>query len=299
MARLAMFASVISLKRVPGLAAMTSGAAHRLLAGNVNAASLISGAATVQAGGTDNPPTTGARPRPAVTRRGFCRAQCRRRRWHRGRVRASGGKRKPASCNVVRMSSAFPCVASSRSSSSSYVKSVNKPTVFSGVSAAWATFGKNRCFPRSPIAPRHGGSRRRRCEPLHCRGGRLGSRRLRARRGRCPGGGLRCRTERSQRRRGRRRARVAIHRRGILCPHLRVEGLGERDRRGVLPEHIGRHQRLQQGAVGRDHRRGHHRRERHLIGRRRRFGLGSCLLGLDGSGSHPRHKGCGCGRHRC
>ncbi len=60
MARLAMFASVISLNRVPGPAAMTSGAAPRLLAGDVNAASLISGAATVQACGTDNLPTVGA-----------------------------------------------------------------------------------------------------------------------------------------------------------------------------------------------------------------------------------------------
>jgi hypothetical protein len=61
MARLAMFARVISLKRVPGLlAAMTSGAAPKLAAGDVNAASLISGAATVQARGTDNPPTDGA-----------------------------------------------------------------------------------------------------------------------------------------------------------------------------------------------------------------------------------------------
>jgi hypothetical protein len=60
MARLAMFAKVISLKRLPGLAAMTSGAAPRLVVGNVNAASLISGAATVQACGTDNLPTVGA-----------------------------------------------------------------------------------------------------------------------------------------------------------------------------------------------------------------------------------------------
>ena len=60
MARPAMLARVISLKRIPGLAAMTSGAAPRLAAGGVNAASLISGAATVQAGGTDNLPTVGA-----------------------------------------------------------------------------------------------------------------------------------------------------------------------------------------------------------------------------------------------
>jgi hypothetical protein len=61
MARLAMFARVISLKRLPGLlAAMTSGAAPGLVAGNVTAASLISGAATVQAGGTDNLATVGA-----------------------------------------------------------------------------------------------------------------------------------------------------------------------------------------------------------------------------------------------
>ena len=60
MARLAMFAKVISLKRLPGLAAMTSGAAAMLAAGKVSAASLISGAATVQAGGTDNLPTVGA-----------------------------------------------------------------------------------------------------------------------------------------------------------------------------------------------------------------------------------------------
>ena len=61
MARLAMFARVISLKRLPGLLdAMTSGAAPKPADGDVNAASLISGAATVQACGTDNLPTMGA-----------------------------------------------------------------------------------------------------------------------------------------------------------------------------------------------------------------------------------------------
>src|ERR1700742_250316 len=64
MARPAMFASVISLKRLPGLLdAMTSGAAANPADGDANAASLISGAATVQACGTDNVPTVGARSR--------------------------------------------------------------------------------------------------------------------------------------------------------------------------------------------------------------------------------------------
>ena len=39
---------------------MTSGAAPKPAVGGVNAASLISGAATVHAGGTDNLPTDGA-----------------------------------------------------------------------------------------------------------------------------------------------------------------------------------------------------------------------------------------------
>jgi hypothetical protein len=61
MARLAMFARVISLKRAPGLLpVMASGTAPKLAVGDVNAASLISGAATVQACGTDNLPTVAA-----------------------------------------------------------------------------------------------------------------------------------------------------------------------------------------------------------------------------------------------
>src|ERR1700691_5059314 len=143
MARPAMFASVISLKRLPGLAAMTSGAAPRLVAGNVTAASLISGAATAQPGGTDNPPINGARPRPAVTEGSSAVT---------GRVNSlssstSSGKRKLLSRNVLKIFSPTCCVSSSRSSSSSNVKSVNKPTVFNGVSAAWATPGKNRMIP--------------------------------------------------------------------------------------------------------------------------------------------------------
>jgi hypothetical protein len=57
------------------------------------------------------------------------------------------GKRQWFSTNVFKISSSLEGVASSRSSSSSNVKSVNNPVVFNGVSAAWATFGKNSTFP--------------------------------------------------------------------------------------------------------------------------------------------------------
>ena len=72
---------------------------------------------------------------------------------------------------------------------------------------------------------------------------------------------------------GRRRGRIAIHGAGILGPHLDVVGLGGHDRRRVLPEEIGRHQRHQQHPVGRDHLRRHRHRERSLKRRRRRARL--------------------------
>ncbi len=100
-------------------------------------------------------------------------------------------------------------------------------------------------------------------------------------------GGGRRRGERRQRRCRRGRACVAVHRGGVLGPHLGVVDFGGRDSRGVLPEHVGRDQRHQQGAVGRDHRRRHRRRERGLIGSCRRPGLGGCLFGLRGSRGHP------------
>src|ERR1700759_2994257 len=146
MARLAMFARVISLKRLPGLASMTSGAAATLASGSVSAASLISGAATVQAGGTDNLPTVGACPRPAVTDGTAAGPNA-----ITGRVNplsraTSGGNCQPLNVNVFKISWSVLSNPSKWSSESSYDKSVNKPTVFNGVSPAWATPGKNSRF---------------------------------------------------------------------------------------------------------------------------------------------------------
>src|ERR1700677_381920 len=97
---------------------------------------------------------------------------------------------------------------------------------------------------------------------------------------------------------GRRRARIAIHRARILGPHLGVERLGGRDRRGVLPQNVGGHQRRQQRPIGRDHRRRHRGRKRRLVGRDRRPHLAGGLLGLGGGGTHPCHIRGGRGRHR-
>jgi hypothetical protein len=66
-ARPAMLARVISPKRLPGLPAKTAGAPPKLVAGNANAASLISGTVAAQPCGTDKPPANGAGPRPAIT----------------------------------------------------------------------------------------------------------------------------------------------------------------------------------------------------------------------------------------
>jgi len=62
-----MLAMAISLNRLPGLPAKTSGVAPRLVAGNATAASLIAGAAAGQLRGTCIPPIEAARPKPAVT----------------------------------------------------------------------------------------------------------------------------------------------------------------------------------------------------------------------------------------
>ena len=147
-ARLAMFANVISLKRLPGLlAAMTSGAAPKLAAGDANAASLISGAATVQACGTDNLPTVAARPSPAATAGTSAGPNAVTGRVNPLSTTGSSGTCQPLALNVAKIFSSLLLNASSRSSSSSNVKSVNKPVVFNGVSPAWATPGKNRMIP--------------------------------------------------------------------------------------------------------------------------------------------------------
>ena len=87
------------------------------------------------------------------------------------------------------------------------------------------------------------GRRRRRGEPLQRSGDR--SHQLRQRR-RCSragclteSGGRRRRGERRQCRCGCRRSGVAVHRRGVLGPHLGVVSFGRRDRRGVLAEDVG------------------------------------------------------------
>jgi hypothetical protein len=56
----AILARVISPNMLAELPAKTSGAALKLVAGNANAASLISGAAVAQPGGTDKAPTVAA-----------------------------------------------------------------------------------------------------------------------------------------------------------------------------------------------------------------------------------------------
>src|SRR6202453_4956433 len=78
------------------------------------------------------------------------------------------------------------------------------------------------------------------------------------------------RRHRGGRRRG---AGIAIHRAGVLGPHLGVLGLGGRDRRGVLPDNVGGHQRRQRCPVGCDQRRGHGGRKRGFVGRDRRCEL--------------------------
>src|ERR1700744_4476233 len=145
MARPAMFASVISLKRLPGLLdATTSGAAPNPADGDAKAASLISGAATVQACGTDNAPTVGPRPRPAVTDGSSAGPTAITGRVNPLSTATSGGNRQPLNVNVFKMSWSVLSNPSKWSSSSSNDKSVNKPVVFNGVRPAWATPGKNR-----------------------------------------------------------------------------------------------------------------------------------------------------------
>ena len=105
-------------------------------------------------------------------------------------------------------------------------------------------------------------------------------------------------TERSHRSGGRRGARIPVHRRGVLRPHFAVQGFGDRDRRGVLAQHVCRDQRGQLSAVRRDHRRWDRHRERSFKGCRCRLCLAGGLLGLRGSCTHPRGILSGCRRHR-
>ena len=93
-------------------------------------------------------------------------------------------------------------------------------------------------------------------------------------------------------------SRVAVHRRGILGPHLAVLSLGGHDRRSVLPQEVRRHQRHQLGAVGSDHRRGHRCRKRRIKGGREHLSLAGGLGSLCRGGVHPPHIGGGRGRHR-
>ena len=66
MARPAMLAAAISPNRLPELPEEACAAAPTLVAGNASAAGRTAGAAAVQVGGTDKPPTMFAWPRPAV-----------------------------------------------------------------------------------------------------------------------------------------------------------------------------------------------------------------------------------------
>ncbi len=102
-------------------------------------------------------------------------------------------------------------------------------------------------------------------------------------------GGLWCRGKRRHLGRRRRLTRIAVHRRGVLGPHLAVLGFQLRNNPVVLTQHVGRHRLGQLGAVGRDQRRRHHRGQRGLVGSRGRLSLGGRLLGLSGGGRHPRH----------
>src|SRR5208283_3079256 len=78
------------------------------------------------------------------------------------------------------------------------------------------------------------------------------------------GGGIGRWLVRGQLRGGRRRGGIAVHGGGILGPHFHVLGFGGRNRRGVLPEEIGRDERHQQHPVGRDQRWSHRHRKRGL-----------------------------------
>ncbi len=107
--------------------------------------------------------------------------------------------------------------------------------------------------------------------------------------------------ERCQPRRRGRRAGVANHGRGVSRPHLGILGLGGGDRRRVLPEDVGRDERRQQGAVGRDHRWRHCLGERRLVGEGRGPGLIGGFLSLGAGGPHPlqvRGDRCDHGRRR-
>ena len=66
-ARPAMLAAAISPNKLPVLPEEASAAAPTVVAGNASAAGRIAGAAEVQPGGTDKPPTVFAWPRPADT----------------------------------------------------------------------------------------------------------------------------------------------------------------------------------------------------------------------------------------
>ncbi len=68
-----------------------------------------------------------------------------------------------------------------------------------------------------------------------------------------------------------------------------VFGLVDRDRRGVLPQEVGRYQNHQFSTVLGDHRRGHRQPIRRLVGRRSNPDLGGGQLGLPRGDAHPRH----------
>ncbi len=89
---------------------------------------------------------------------------------------------------------------------------------------------------------------------------------------------------------GRRRlARIAVHGRGVLRPHLSVLRLELRDQRRVLPEDVGLRRRCRLSTIGRDERRRYRRCERLLVCRGGCPGLGRSLLGLCGRLLHPGH----------
>ena len=91
---------------------------------------------------------------------------------------------------------------------------------------------------------------------------------------------------------GRRRIRVAEHRRGVLGPHFPVLRLESGDRTGVLPENVRCQEQRQLGAVQRDLGRRYHCGESCLVGARGRLCLVGRHFGLRPGGRHPRHIRC-------
>ncbi len=103
-------------------------------------------------------------------------------------------------------------------------------------------------------------------------------------------GDLGCRGKRGHLGRRRRLTRIAIHRGGILGPHLRRTGPpAARSTRCFDPTHWSPSTAADSRTVGRHQRRGHRCSQRGLIGRRGRLRLGGRLLGLGGRRGHPRH----------